>query len=81
MLGYISDDPRAMLLGGLLIFGIGYAFVRYRNELGDLTGFHIGHGGYLSSKTPGWMLLPFGVLLMAAGAFIIVGSVIRLMRG
>jgi len=70
-----------MLLGGLVVFGWGFALVRYRNELGDLTGFHIGHGGYLSSKTPGWMLLPFGVLLMAAGALVIVGSVIRLMRG
>ncbi|MBM4018336.1 MAG: hypothetical protein FJ288_08435 [Planctomycetes bacterium] len=80
MLAYI-DDPRAMLLVGLVIFGIGCALVRYRNELGDMTGFHIGRGGYLGSKSPGWMLAAFGVLLMVASAIVVVGSLIWLMCG
>lgn len=70
-----------MLLTGLGVFGMGYALVRYRNELGSMTGYYIGHLGYVSSKTPGWLLLPFGVLLMVAGALAIAGSVIWLMRG
>lgn len=62
-----SDDPRWTLMFSLAIFGAGYALVRYREAIGDMTGYYI-RGMYLSTRTPGCLLVPFGVLLMVVGA-------------
>ena len=70
------DDPRVMLIGGLVFFAWGYLLVRYRHEIGGATGYYVKM--YVSSRTPGWMLVPFGVLFMLGGGLVVLGSLIEL---
>jgi hypothetical protein len=73
----MSDDPRVMLIGGLIFFGWGYALVRYRDAIGSATGYYV-QMLYVSSRTPGWLLVPFGVLFMLLGGLVAVGSIVAL---
>ncbi len=74
------DDPRWMLLVGLAVFSAGYALVRYRDAIGNATGY-FARGMYVSARTPGWLLLPFGVLMMLGGATVVVGSLYMILFG
>ena len=74
------DDPRWILIVGLAVFGAGYALVRYRDAIGNATGY-FARGTYVSARTPGWLLLPFGVLMMLGGATMVVGSLYMILFG
>ena len=76
MLASMSDDPRVMLIGGLIFFGWGYALVRYREAIGGAIGYSVPM--YVSGRTPGWLLVPFGVLFMLPGGFVAVGSIVAI---
>jgi len=53
---------------GLIIIGV--LMLKYRKELGELTGFYTGTGGYVNKPTPGWMLIPFALVLIVAGVMV-----------
>lgn len=74
------NDPKWTFLVGLAVFGAGYAFVKHRNAIGNATGY-FAQGMYVSARTPGWLLLPFGVLMMVGGAAIFVGSLYMILFG
>lgn len=71
-----EDDPKWQLIIGLAVLAAGYALIRHRAAIGDMTGYCL-RGMYVSNRTPGWLLLPFGVVIMLGGAFIVVVSVVR----
>jgi len=74
----IQHDPRYSALAGLFAIGCGYALVRYRNAIGDLTGYYASHQ-YVNRKTPGCFLVPFGILFMAAGAIMFIVSLAEIL--
>jgi hypothetical protein len=73
-------DPRQGILGGVLCVGIGYALIRYRDAIGGATGY-FARGMYVDAPTPGWLLVPFGILVLAAGVLVLVGSLVCLLGG
>ncbi|MBA4372588.1 MAG: hypothetical protein C0402_06960 [Thermodesulfovibrio sp.] len=56
-----------MLVGGVLLF-------IYRNEIGNFTDYYTGRGGYVDKPTPGCLLIPFALALVAGGVIIILKS-------
>jgi len=75
-----NDDPRWMLMMGLATMAAGYALIKYRDEIGGMTGclFRL---HWVTAPTPGCLLIPFGVALLVAGAFVSVGSLIIFIWG
>ena len=71
------DDPKWHLIIGLAVLAAGYTLIRYREAIGDMTGYYL-RGMYVSNRTPGWLLLPFGVVIMLGGAFMVVVSLVRI---
>jgi hypothetical protein len=56
-----------LIIAGLLMF-------KYRDELGALTGYYAGRGGFVNKPTPGWMLIPFAIALISLGVVVIIRS-------
>jgi hypothetical protein len=55
------------ILCGVLFIYIGLLVFKYRNEIGAFTDYYVGHGRWVDKPTPGWMLIPFALVLIAAG--------------
>jgi hypothetical protein len=56
--------------GALIVVGV--LMLVYRDELGALTGYFAGRGGYVDKPTPEWMLIPFALGLILGGIALIV---------
>jgi len=57
-----------MLAGGILL-------LIYRNEIGNFTGYYTGKGGHVNKPTPGCLLIPFALALIAGGIILIIRSI------
>ena len=44
---------------------IGFIVFIYRNQIGGFTGYYTGKSGYVDKPTPGCMLVPFALVLIA----------------
>jgi hypothetical protein len=73
----LGSDPRIAALVSMVLILWGYLLVRYRREIGDLTGYFF-NGINVTGKTPGCLLLPFGILFMLAGLAGLVLAIIDL---
>ena len=73
------NSPLKVLAAGILMFAAGFLLYWYREDIGKLTGVTLGLWGSVTSRTPGWMLVPFALALMLAGAALIVGSLCELL--
>lgn len=67
------DSPFADILCGAVFIGIGVLMLIYRDEIGAFTGYYVGRGGWVDKPTPGWMLIPFALVLIAIGTMVILG--------
>ena len=65
-----SHSPLLDILCAVGLIVVGVLMLIYRNELGELTGFYTGTGGYVDKPTPGWMLIPFALVLIVAGVLV-----------
>jgi len=59
---YVVDLLTAV---GLIVAGV-LMFI-YRKEIGAVTGSFNGTGRFIDKPTPGWMLIPFALVLIAGG--------------
>ena len=66
----VSHSPLLDIICAVGLITIGVLMLIYRKELGDLTGFYTGTGGYVDKPTPGWMLIPFALVLIAGGVMV-----------
>jgi len=53
---------------GILIILTGVLFFVYRHSIGNATDYYVGHGRWVDKPTPGWMLIPFALVIIAIGA-------------
>jgi len=76
MIGSVVDEgiPQYDFIKASVLLVIGFLIFRYRDEIGDYTGFWI-HGMYVDKPTPGCLFIPVGLILMGAG---IVGIIISI---
>lgn len=70
----ILHSRSADILCAVLLIVIGVLLIIYRNEIGALTGYYAGRGGYVDKPTPGWMLIPFALVLIVGGIVMIARS-------
>jgi len=68
---YIFQSPLFDVLCAIGLIVVGALMFAYRNDLGALTGYYAGKGGYVNKPTPGWMLIPFALALMIGGVLVI----------
>lgn len=59
---------------GILIILVGVLFFIYRHPIGDATGYYVDIGQKVDKPTPGWMLIPFALALIAIGVFVAFSS-------
>jgi lipopolysaccharide export LptBFGC system permease protein LptF len=52
---------------GILIILVGVFIFFYRHSIGSATDYYVGHGRWVDKPTPGWMLIPFALVLIAIG--------------
>jgi len=52
---------------GILIILVGIFIIFYRHSIGGATDYFVGHGRWVDKPTPGWMLIPFALVLIAIG--------------
>jgi len=62
-------SPLVDIIFAVVLIVIGVLMLIYRDEIGALTGYYMGHGGHVDKPTPGWMLIPFALALIAGGVF------------
>ena len=67
-------SPFLDILCAVVLIGIGVLMFIYRNRIGAFTGYYVGRGGHVDKPTPGWMLIPFALVLIAAGVLVIFRS-------
>lgn len=75
-MGIGSAGPVIDILSAAGLIAIGILLFRHRREIGSLTGFYAGRGGRVDKPTPGWMLIPFAVALIALGCIVLYRSVV-----
>lgn len=72
------SSPFADLFCSLAILACGLLFLVYRNQIGDFTGYYTGKAGWVNKPTPGWLLIPFALVLIAGGLLLTLKSLGRL---
>jgi hypothetical protein len=71
----ISDDPYSYILIGILIIIGGILLFKYRDTIGDFTGYYVGRGKLVDKPTPGCLLIPFAIAIIASGLIILAKSI------
>lgn len=78
---HIPDNPYANILAGLLIIAIGGLLFIYRHPIGEFTGYYVGRGKLVDKPTPGCLLNPFAVAIIAGGLLLVIKSIQALFGG
>lgn len=73
-MGIVSAGPVIDILSAAGLITVGILLFRHRREIGSLTGFYAGRGGRVDKPTPGWMLIPFAIALVALGCLVLYRS-------
>jgi len=68
-------SPLTDILFAVVLIVIGVLMFIYRKEIGELTGYYAGRGGFVDKPTPGWMLIPFALALIVAGVAVMVRGI------
>lgn len=69
------DSPLGDILCGVVLIVLGILMFLYRNSIGEFTGYYAGRGGQVDTPTPGWMLIPFALALIAGGLLLVLKSI------
>ncbi|MBI5640170.1 MAG: hypothetical protein HZA17_07090 [Nitrospirae bacterium] len=69
------DSPYADLFCSALFIVLGIVMFIYRNQIGDFTGYYTGKYGYVDKPTPGCLLIPFALALIAGGVILIIRTI------
>lgn len=67
-------SPLLDVLGGLAMIVAGVLLLIYRNDIGAFTGYYASRGAYVDKPTPGWMLIPFALILIVGGLIVFIQS-------
>ena len=70
----VLHSPLADILFAVVLIVIGVLMLIYRAEVGAFTGYYTGRGGYVDKPTPGWLLIPFALVLIVGGVVLIFRS-------
>lgn len=73
-MNHLPSNPVVDVIFAVALIIIGVLMFVYRNEIGALTGYYTGRGGRVDKPTPGWMLIPFALALIAIGVVVMVRS-------
>jgi len=60
---------------GIFIAIIGILLFIYRDPIGNFTGYYVGRGKLVDKPTPGCLLIPFALAIIAGGLCILIKSI------
>ena len=66
-----------MTIGLLLIVGGVLLFI-YRDPIGNFTGYYVGRGKRVDKPTPGFLLIPFAMVFIGGGFFILLKNLYQM---
>lgn len=69
-----------ILVGALIVAG-GILLFLYRQRIGDFTGYYGGRGKIVDKPTPGCLLIPFAIAIIAVGSAILIRGIQALFAG
>jgi uncharacterized membrane protein len=70
----VHNSPFADIISAVILIAVGILMILYRDNIGAFTGYYVGRGGHVDKPTPGWMLIPFALVLIVGGVLIILRS-------
>lgn len=65
------QSPCLDITFAIVLIAAGVLLFINRRSIGAFTGYYVGRGGRVDKPTPGWMLIPFALVLIFAGAQIL----------
>jgi hypothetical protein len=65
------QSPCLDITFAIVLIAAGVLLFINRRGIGAFTGYYVGRGGRVDKPTPGWMLIPFALVLIFAGAQIL----------